>query len=191
MSSAVLAILGFLCLPAWGQQLLECRGSVPDLHPMGVFDFETNARKEPIAQGAYRFQVIPCVKNNDKDYPLQVRWLVPLVDGWVRAGEAHEFGPLWILGEQVHLLSSCIAYGNRGDTTHAKFLGGDDAKEKVRNEDANGCHRAIIKAQDRKSWIDDLFAKFRSYYPSNLKIPEKTMLQFDGSVQLKKLAEDR
>jgi hypothetical protein len=170
-------------------QTTNCAGSLPHPHPMGLYNFDTNSRLEGVLQSFYKAKVVPCVKNNDPSTPVRIIWLVPRIDGWVQPQSVQDFAPAWLRDEREAIeLTGCLSYGNRGDTTLAKFWGDADARKKVDEESKQGCRSSIVKAQlgQEKGWIDTLSSTFKNFFPADKERPEKTMLQIEGKVDIEK-----
>jgi hypothetical protein len=67
----------------WAQSSARCPGPNYNPHPYGNFDFETNSRVERANYQKYKFEIVSCVVNHDKVYPIYVRWFIPGFNGWV------------------------------------------------------------------------------------------------------------
>jgi hypothetical protein len=82
-------------------------------------------------------------------------------------------------------LRGCIFYGDRGDSTSATFLGIPGDEEKATDEHRRGCSAALENPNPSSGPFQDLFLKFRNFFPSDAKYPKATMLKLDGTVGVK------
>jgi hypothetical protein len=119
LSTAIVsaALMELICLA----QAANCDGPNGEPHPYGSFTFHTNSRLEPSNQGNYRFGVVSCVDHNDPVNSLKVRWLIPLLHGWVPPAAILESVPRLRADDHALQLNGCILYGGRGDTTWPPF----------------------------------------------------------------------
>jgi hypothetical protein len=80
LTLVVPAALASLC---WGQLAPQCVGPNKEPHSYGNFDFETNSRVDIMTYLQFKSGIVSCVANNDPEYPVYVRWLLPGPKGWV------------------------------------------------------------------------------------------------------------
>jgi hypothetical protein len=160
----------------------SCPGPNKEPHPYGTFTFQTNSRLDPLTSGPYKFGVVSCVNHNDPINPLYVHWLIPGPHGWVPAREKLESVLRMTNNDNVQQLKGCLLYGNRGDTTYGTFFGIDGDTDRVDDETKRGCRAAVESNVPRPGLIDSIFQKFRNFFPSDIRNPQKTMLQIDGEM---------
>ena len=194
LARAAVAIVGglvFTVCSAAAQQTSQCAGPINDPHPHGVFDFDTNARLEPTTQAFYKFAIIPCVKNNKANF-LRIRWLIPDVFGWVPPNVTKYWVPRLVKDENVFQLKGCLEYGNRGDMTHAAFLGTGEDKPSVKREETQGCRATVVRYDlPKEGLIEKLQFLFREYFPTDSSKPDSTMLRVEGSVGVENVESDQ
>jgi hypothetical protein len=159
----------------------SCSGPNKEPHPYGTFAFETNSRLDALPSGPYKFGVVSCVSHNDPVNSLYVHWLIPGPHVWVPPKEILESVLRMTNDDKVQQLNGCLLYGNRGDTTYGTFFGIEGDKSRVDDETKRGCRAAVESGPPTPGLIDDIFLKFKNFFPSDTKNPEKTMLQIHGT----------
>ena len=166
-----------------------CEGSLPKEHSYGGAEFSTNSRAEDLRLRQYRYGIISCVSNHDKDYPLYVRWFIPGPNGWVPPIRKLDSTPRLVEAVPVVTYEGCLQYGNRGDTTKAFFFGTASDKKGIDGEIALGCRASAMRSDDgQQHALEELFFRIRNYFPSDSKNPKLTFLQLDGVVSVKPLS---
>jgi hypothetical protein len=193
MRIALVLLTFFACATAgWTQ---DCTGDRPHPHPYGAFDFNTNSRVEPYppTSSQWRYQVISCVHNNDRQYPVWVQWFIPSVKGFVHVNSSQESTPrLSIDDPRSRPLESCIEYGNRPAYAKSPFWGLADDPKTVHDENGIGCRAVSVRTdQPQRLKLEDILFKIKYWLPSNAKNPKSTMLLLDGTVGVKILDSSR
>ncbi|UQS16599.1 hypothetical protein [Pseudomonas sp. HS6] len=188
-----LLLINFVSVPAFSQDWTLCEGPIVKHHHLGNFNLETNSRIEEYKDtNQYKFAIISCVSNNDKEYPIFVNWRTPRRTGWIPAGQKIDTPVLLVVKNDVEQLDGCLEYGNRGDFTSAPFFGTEADKKSIDLEKTNGCRAAATsRISASETTIENIILKFRSFFPSDVSRPDTTMLQIDGEVGIKKTGDNQ
>src|SRR5947209_3247832 len=116
MTRLALVLAQFLAwVPCTWAQSTQCFGSLPRNHPYGNFNFDTNSRVEPYTpppflapSSQFRYQIVSCVSNADRDYDLWVRWFIPSFLGYVPPNNYKATTPRLRLDDVAQPLEGCL-----------------------------------------------------------------------------------
>jgi hypothetical protein len=163
-----------------------CPGPLPQQHRLGEFNFDTNSRQQATKVDGFKSEIVSCVMNYDKQYPLHVDWLIPGPHGWAPPANILESVARQIADERVRPYPGCLSYGNRGDADQGQFLGTGADEEKVKDEKDRGCRAASARSTEAgpSGPIRLIRLVFRNFFPSDVTRPRETLMQMDGTVQV-------
>lgn len=181
-----LVLLGCSITTAACAQNAGCPGQLFQQHLLGEFNFDTNSRQQATKVDGFKSEIVACVKNHDKQYPLHVDWLIPGPHGWAPPENILESAARLIADERVRPYPGCISYGNRGDTDRGQFFGTGSDEDKVKDEKERGCRAASARPAEAGTPgpLRLIQLVFRNFFPSDGKRPRETLMQMEGSVQV-------
>jgi hypothetical protein len=165
----------------------RCIGDVPQQHPVGSFNFDTNSYFERYGR-FHRY--VSCVRNLDNINDLRVNWYIPGPHkAWIPAGETLKNARLFEASDSEYAtpVEGCFEYGNVGETTIAQFWNPS-------SEQANSECGEVVKASAENTQeggpLETIRQFFRIFMPSDQSDAHNTMFEVEGTIGLYVYSED-
>ena len=163
-----------------------CIGQLEKRHSPTPYDFTTNSQRPT---DGFTFQ--HCVHNN-RSSVVSVRWLIPGLNATI-AGNETRLSPRYSDKPPLGNKDGCLIYGNLLDQDlKADFWARSDDAEALEREKSANCMAvfktpppAPRKAADERASLKDILAPFRFFLSADPKMPEATLMAFEGVVGVK------
>jgi hypothetical protein len=160
-----------------------CPQGVTEPHYLPPYSFESSSRVDPQSLFQYKHAIVACV-SNENDKILKVKWPLASLKSYVPARTHLEGPPLGLSTEETSQISTCLFYGDVGDSTSALLLveKGREAELMYKDVPCDDLKRSASNTIIDPN--DSFFQPITVFFPDDAKNPAETMLRLDASMRL-------